>query len=171
MDRLPDEVMHRLLLLVGLKHFRAVAGVASRYRLAVGTVLDSEGERLLEEGLEWFRGDRFRVVNLVRGQALVRAAAAAGGLPLAVATCRWRAWGGYSGDAVGRRAAFRCFRQVAADGGGGGEGIVAEAEHMVGICYVAAAGWEKISWGGEVVPEGGRAGAQCRAAQLRQLLL
>ena len=82
MEGLPDEVVHRILLLVGLDDLGPVAAVASRYRLGVSSVLKAEGPTLLREGMELFRGENFRVENKVRGQALARAAA--GGLPLAV---------------------------------------------------------------------------------------
>ena len=171
MDGLPDEVVHRILLLVDLKDLGPVAAVASRYRLGVSSVLKAEGSTLLREGMELFRGDNFRVVNTVRGQALARAAAA-GGLPLAVAQCRYRRWGGHGSDGDDLAAATRCFQQVAAGGGPGGEAswIVQEAESMLGECYHHGEGVEQdlaesAEWF-QKAAELGHSDAQCHLGNL-----
>eukprot|EP01052_Picozoa_sp_SAG31_P065097 SAG31_NODE_23923_length_492_cov_2.320611_1_plen_71_part_00 len=59
---------------------------------------------LLREGLEWYFGNNFRVRNEARGKMLVEVAAK-GGLPLAVARCQQRGWGGYDGSSVDKEAA------------------------------------------------------------------
>jgi hypothetical protein len=71
-------------------------------------------EVLMREGLEWWCGNHFRVVDQVRGRLLIEAAAA-GGLPLAVAECQsnGEGWGGYGGEDDDKQAAFDAFRELA----------------------------------------------------------
>eukprot|EP01051_Picozoa_sp_SAG22_P005234 SAG22_NODE_304_length_12712_cov_10.515421_1_plen_158_part_00 len=155
--------MQRVLLLVDRKDFGAVALVARRYRLAVGSVLGSEGERLLREGLQWDRGANFREKNALRGQALVRAAAA-GGLPLAVANCRWFGWGGYNGGGDDKRAeppsgVSGRSRQTVTGEERTRRGPWRRQSSWLVLATSLAREWRRTSQrlGCEVVPEGGRA--------------
>jgi TPR repeat protein len=116
-------------------------------------ITDSSGEleSLMREGLEWFRGSHFRTQDMARGRLLVEAAAA-GGLPLAVADCRFTGdgWGGYNGDDQDRQAAFETFRELASEQKEA-TWIVLEAQFNLGDCYhkgrgVAKDEAEAVEW-------------------------
>eukprot|EP01049_Picozoa_sp_SAG25_P009007 SAG25_NODE_857_length_5044_cov_2.869970_3_plen_674_part_00 len=100
-------------------------------------------EVLVREGLEWWRGNHFRVVDQVRGRLLIEAAAA-GGLPLAVAMCQSNdeGWGGYGGDDDDKQAAFDAFRELASERKAA-TWIVLEAQISLGACYRHGIGVEQ----------------------------
>eukprot|EP01051_Picozoa_sp_SAG22_P003164 SAG22_NODE_151_length_17414_cov_7.812128_11_plen_581_part_00 len=116
--------------------------VAKRQRGGGSGKAAGDYQALLREGLEWLHGDKFRVTDKVRGKLLIEAAAA-GGLPLAVASCQHMGWGGFSGDDDDEKAVFEKFREVTAAGGRGASWMVAEAERMLGWCCQNGIGVEK----------------------------
>ena len=95
----------------------AEPGTAVSKRRHGGCSSTVDWETLMQEGLEWYIGDNFRVMDRARGQLLIETAAA-GGLRLAVGWCAYQGWGGYRGDADDKKAAFDAFREVAAADGG-----------------------------------------------------
>jgi hypothetical protein len=109
------------------KRQRGNSGFSS-WRMAVDA-----REMLMREGLEWYRGYKFRVKDRVRGLLLIDTAAK-GGLALAVATCQFAGSWGCSGDSGDRKAAFGTVHDIVV-GCEGSPFILAEAEFMVGTMY------------------------------------
>ena len=96
---------------VVVQHGTAVSKRQRRGGASSGSSAPSDFEALLREGLEWYRGDSFRVQDKVRGRLLVEAAAE-GGLPLAVAACQLNGWCDFCGDDDDETAAFDKFREL-----------------------------------------------------------
>jgi TPR repeat protein len=124
-----------------------------------GCSADVESAVLMREGLEWVRGSRFRVQDTVRGKLLIEAAAA-GGLPLAVVTCRM-IWG----DHHDKQAAVESFRELASVQEGA-KWIVLEAQLNLGDCYQNGYGVQKdkaegVKWYRKAA-EQGHSVAQCK---------
>jgi TPR repeat protein len=109
-------------------HEEQGTAVSKRQRGSSSTVA-VDCETLLREGLEWFRGDKNRAVDKMRGQLLIETAAAAE-VPLAIAHCKNEGWGGYRG---GKAGAFDDFRDVEATEAA--TWVVAEAQRMLGELY------------------------------------
>jgi TPR repeat protein len=117
--------------------------VAKRQRGAAGgggAGAELDCEALVQQGLEWYDGDNFRVINEVRGKLLIEAAAARG-LSLAVAICQIMEWGGYS-DADKHLDAFETFQELASDERETGW-KAAVARHFLGNCYYYGTGVEE----------------------------
>eukprot|EP01043_Picozoa_sp_COSAG02_P058352 COSAG02_NODE_7248_length_3097_cov_22.393596_1_plen_490_part_00 len=110
---------------------------------------------MAREGREWWRGNNFRVRDKVRGQWLIEAAAA-GGLPIAMAWCKSKGW---SGHVVDKRASRDIYRMMATQGD-------SEAQYKLGNCYYQGRGVEEdkaeaVKWY-QRAAEQGHSAAQCR---------
>jgi TPR repeat protein len=132
--------------------------VAKRRRGFVASIGSSDGvddcESLMREGLDWFHGRNFRVRNEARGRLLIEAASTAG-LPLAVAYCKSKGWGGHDAD---HEATFDILRKAAEQGD-------STAQLNVGWCYAKGEGVEKdlaeaVAWFRKAA-EQGNSTAQC----------
>jgi hypothetical protein len=130
-------------------------------------------ETLLREGLEWFQGDNFRVEDEMRGQLLVETAAARE-MPLAIAQCKCRGWGGYSGGKDDTTAAFGEFRDIVEGATEGTTWVLAEAQRMLGELYEDGHGGvdkdeaEAVKWYRKAVEQGTRPAIRVLARNYRR---
>jgi TPR repeat protein len=119
---------------------------------------------MFTDGLEWFRGDKFRVVDKARGRMLIEAAAAAE-QPLAVAYCLHQAWSSKWLRVCKRDLAVAFQTFLAEVDEHRPSTLSAEAQYCAAHCYNHGKGVEKdmteaVGWYRKAA-EQGHSAAQC----------